>query len=200
MSIHKACQDMEKATLHPNTAYHFVAFASNAAESAHINDLRHVGGGTDIVSAFRLVRKLLGTKGIPKQVDVVFISDGEDQNMVNCKAELDRMTSLSCHCRLFCVGVKAGFPTNLVSDHIYAKFGWGSDPSAPPVIPLESPSETQSAFIQLAGYLGEPKARPVPKADDITEVLSASELNWAAKAVGAYFIVSAILRPIWPLL
>jgi hypothetical protein len=93
------------------------------------------------------------------------------------------MMPLPCHCRLFCVGVKAEFPTNLVSDHLYAKFGWGSDPSAPPVIPLESPSETQGVFRQLAGYLAEAKARPAPKEEDITEAMSAAELGWAAKAV-----------------
>jgi len=178
--IHQACQDMEKTIWPPKTACHFVAFAAFAEDSQHIEDLRNVGGGTSIISAFKRVRQLLGTKGTPGQVDVVFISDGEDSAS---KSELDTMTPLPCHCRLFCVGVKAEFPTNLVSDHLYAKFGWGSDPSAPPVIPLESPSETQAVFRQLAGYLREAKAMPAPKEEDITEAMSAGELGWAAKAV-----------------
>jgi hypothetical protein len=178
--IHQACQDMEKTIWPPKTACHFVAFSSLAEHSAFIDDLRNVSGGTSIASAFKLVRHLLGTKGTPGQVDVVFISDGEDSAS---KGQLDLMTPLSCHCRLFCVGVKAEFPTNLVSDHLYAKFGWGSDPSAPPVIPLESPSETQGVFRQLAGYLAEAKARPAPKEEDITVAMSAAELGWAAKAV-----------------
>lgn len=179
-SIHQACQDMEKTIWPPLTACHFVAFSAFAEHSAFIEDLRNVGGGTSIASAFKLVLHLLGTKGTPAQVDVVFISDGEDSAS---KSLLDIMTPLPCHCRLFCVGVKAEFPTNLVSDHLYAKFGWGSDPSAPPVIPLESPSETQGVFRQLAGYLAEAKARPAPKEEDITEAMSAAELGWAAKAV-----------------
>jgi hypothetical protein len=193
LSIHQACQDLENAIWPPRTACHFVAFAAFAEHSAFIDDLRNVSGGTSICSAFKLVRQLLGERGTPRQVDVVFISDGEDSAS---KPEIDKMPPLACHCRLFCVGVKAEFPTNLVSDHLYTKFGWGSDDSVPPVIPLEIPSETQSVFRQLAGYLGEAKARPAPKEEDITDAMSAAELGWAAKAVSALLAVPAISRPI----
>jgi hypothetical protein len=184
--IHQACLELNKAPRPPLTAYHFVSFAAYAMDAASPDGLTHVQGGTSIVPAFKLVRELLGKRGTPKQVDIVFISDGEDENMQACQSELDRMPPLSCHCRLFCVGVKAQFPTNLVSDFLYAKFGWGSDLSAPAVIPLEGPSETQSVFRLLAGYLREPKGPPAPGAGDITDAMSAAELSWAAKAVSDF--------------
>jgi len=186
-AIHEACKDMQAAPRPPLTAYHFVSFSTVAEEAPYIDNLKHVNGGTCIAPAFGLVHKLLKVKGTPKQVDVVFISDGEDSDIVTCKRDLDSMRPLPCHCRLFCVGVTAGFPTNLVSDHLYAKFGWGSDHSAPPVIPLETPSETQSVFRQLAGYLIEPKCRPPPSAADIKDDMSAAELGWAARAVSDFF-------------
>ena len=184
-SIHQGCRDMEETMGGLGIPVHFVAFAGYAEESSFIDNLKHVTGATKIAPAFKLVKDLLAARGTPKQLDVVFISDGEDMDMPGCKLDLEAMEPLTCRCRLFCVGVTAGFPTNLVTDHLYARSGWGSDRSTPPVIPLETPSETQSVFKQLEGYLAEPKARPTPSAEDITESMPASELSWAAKAVSA---------------
>lgn len=58
--------------------------------------------------------------------------------MSECTRQLDQLPVPSCRSRLFSVGVRSGFPTTLVTDHLYLKFGRHSDLSTPPVIPLVS--------------------------------------------------------------
>lgn len=56
--------------------------------------------------------------------------------MDECKRQLDQLPAAKCRSRLFSVGVRSGFPTTLVTDHLYPKFGRDSDVSTPPVLPL----------------------------------------------------------------
>jgi hypothetical protein len=100
-SIHQGCRDMETLLDGLATPIHFVSFAAYAAESSSIDNLRHVNGGTSIAPAFKLVKEILAARGTPKQVDLVFISDGEDMDMPACKLGLDAMEPLTCHCRLW---------------------------------------------------------------------------------------------------
>lgn len=86
------------------------------------------------------------------QLDLVFISDGEDSNMRECEERLAALKPPPCPSRLFSVGVRSGFPTTLVTDHLYPKFGRESDVSAPPVLPLVrgSPSLPLSLSVCLS--------------------------------------------------
>lgn len=59
--------------------------------------------------------------------------------MQECQQSLAALKPPPCPSRLFSVGVRSDFPTSLVTDHLYPKFGRDSDVSAPPVLPLVRP-------------------------------------------------------------
>jgi hypothetical protein len=180
-SIYDGCAALKKKNPCADTAYHFIGFSNDIRESSDIYALHGMHGSTCIAPAFKTIHKLLFKHGIPDQIDVLFISDGQDDNMRTCVESLSRLKELPCKSRLFCVGVRAGFPTALVTEDLYPKFGKDSDPSAPPVIPLESTDEVDWVFEQLADLLSTDKAPPPPKLEDFTEASTPEELCQGSK-------------------
>ena len=120
-------------------------------------------------------------KPLPPQLDVVFISDGEDTDMDECKQELGRMKPPQCPSRLFSVGVRSGFPTTLVTDLLYPTFGQDSDASTPAVLPLEDAEEAEWVFEQLRAYVNDASPPPPPSVTDFTEESTMEELSIGAK-------------------
>ena len=180
-AIYDACADLKKKNPCANALYHFIGFSHVVRESADISALRGMQGSTCIAPAFKTIHKLLFKHGVPRQVDVLFISDGQDDNMRLCVGTLSRLQNMPCRSRLFCVGVRAGFPTSLVTEDLYPKFGRSSDASTPPVIPLESIEEVDWVFEQLADFLSTDRAPPPPTLEDFTDASTPQELYQGAK-------------------
>jgi hypothetical protein len=180
-SIYDACVSLKNKTQSADILFHFIGFSNSIRESPDISALKYMGGSTCIAPAFQTVHRLLQIHGCPKQVDLLFISDGQDDNMRVCVETLSGMKPMPCRSRLFCVGVLSGFPTSLVTEDLYPKFGMDSDESAPPVIPLESIEEVDWVFEQLAGLLSTSSAPPPPKFEDFTEASTPQELCQGAK-------------------
>ena len=180
-AIYDGCAALKRKNPCADTAYHFIGFSNDIRESADIYALHGMRGSTCIAPAFKTIHKLLFENGTPDQIDVLFISDGQDDNMRTCVESLSRLKEIPCRSRLFCVGVRAGFPTALVTEDLYPKFGKDSDPSAPPVIPLESIDEVDWVFEQLADLLSADKAPPPPKLEDFTDASTPEELCQGAK-------------------
>ena len=80
----------------------------------------YVGGGTSIFPAFAELFNYIRT-ALPKKLDIVFISDGEDNHMSSCRRDFEthigklrqEFPEIEEH-RLFTVGVGPNFPCNLV--------------------------------------------------------------------------------------
>ncbi len=87
------------------------------------DDMRsvYVGQSTHIFPAFEELFHYL-EETLPKRVDIVFISDGEDNDMIRCRTEFARhigkfdidVPGIQEH-RFFTIGVGPRFPTNLVT-------------------------------------------------------------------------------------
>lgn len=182
-SVSNGCSALKNGNTCSDTEYHFIGFSDIIKQSRDILDLKHMRGSTCIAPAFECVSKLLVKHGQPGQIDVVFISDGVDDSMPRCIQTLSQLPMPPCRSRLFCVGVRSGFPTSLVTDHLYPKFGRDSDVSAPPVIPLESNEEAPWVFEQLAVLLSTDKELPPPLYADFTDASTAQELCSGAKRV-----------------
>ena len=185
-SIYNGCHSLKEQNVCPETEYYFIGFSNFVKQSHDIRDLLHMRGSTRIAPAFECIHNLLDKYGQPGQIDIVFVSDGQDDCMPKCIASLSSLPAPPCRSRLFCVGVRSGFPTTLVTDHLYPKFGRDSDKSAPPVIPMESNEEAPWVFEQLATLLSTDKESPSPVYDDFTEAMTAQELCMGAKRVRAH--------------
>ena len=99
--------------------YIFFANYVQRRDSMHPVD---VGGGTNIFPAFEELFKYL-KDALPKKVDIVFVSDGEDNNMLGCRKDFAthlgkfqiEFPDIQEH-RFFTIGVGSEFPVNLVSN------------------------------------------------------------------------------------
>jgi uncharacterized protein with von Willebrand factor type A (vWA) domain len=86
-----------------------------------------VTGGTTIFPAFKELFRYI-REAVPSKVDVVFISDGEDNDMVKCRKDFAKHLTkfqqefpyVSEH-RLFTIGVGPGFPCDLVRSVLHAR-------------------------------------------------------------------------------
>jgi len=74
----------------------------------------HGGGGTNIPSGFILMDKILSTYSLNIDVTILFISDGQDNNINTLET---RMRELKGNCgrrvSLICLGILKNFPTFL---------------------------------------------------------------------------------------
>jgi uncharacterized protein with von Willebrand factor type A (vWA) domain len=98
----------------------YIFFASYVERREDMQPV-HVGRGTTIFPAFEEMFTYLEAT-MPKKVDIVFISDGEDNNMDRCRTNfathIDKIRNefpgIQEH-RLFTIGVGPQFPSDLVS-------------------------------------------------------------------------------------
>jgi hypothetical protein len=99
----------------------YIFFASCVQRRDSMNPV-DVGVGTEIFPAFQELFEYLKDT-LPKKVDIVFISDGEDNSMLRCRTNfathIDKLQieypDIQEH-RFFTIGVGSGFPVNLVSN------------------------------------------------------------------------------------
>ncbi len=103
--------------------------------------------------------------------------------MAECMRQLDAMAAPSCPSRFFSVGVRSCFPTSLVTDYLYPKFGRESDVSAPPVLPLESAEEAPWVFEQLQSHVNDLGPVQPPRLEDFNEDTPTEALYVGAKRV-----------------
>ena len=98
----------------------YIYFASRVERRDDVECV-YVGSGTDIFPAFEEMFAYLRAT-LPKKVDIVFISDGEDNSGLACRANFathigkfeDEVPGIEEH-RLFTIGVGPNFPSDLVS-------------------------------------------------------------------------------------
>jgi hypothetical protein len=167
--VRTECASLGEALRAKGVAVHFIVFDDHATDGEALEALVPRGHGTRIALAFGLLARLLRANGAPGQLDVVFVSDGEDTHVGECTADLAAMERAPCPCRLFSVGVGRGFPTSLVTDHLYPLFGRESDPATPPVIPMECADDARGVFAQLRTLLSTPREPPPPGLEDFGE-------------------------------
>lgn len=158
---------------------HFICFDNESRDAAEMADVpMQRQFGTRIAAAFSRLEELLKLHGTPQHLDLVFVSDGED---TNCAAEMRGIPAPDCACRLLCVGVRSAFPTNLVMEHLFPKYGRGNDPCAAVVTPLEGGMEARWAFEQILGGLMETGMRRAPVLADFDEQTPNADLLEGAK-------------------
>ena len=182
--VRRECSRFGDALRAQGVAVHFIIFDDLPSDGGTLERLIPRGNGTRIALAFKLLLHLLRTNGTPGQLDVVFVSDGEDMHMPLCETTVAAMEPPACRCRLFSVGVGRSFPTTLVTDHLYPKFGRESDVATPPVIPMETPDDTAAVFAQLQSLLATAQQGPPPRLEDFASGMQPADL--LSGAHGAY--------------
>ena len=174
--VRAGCASLGRALREQGIAVHFIIFDDVAQDGASLEELAARGRGTRISLAFELLQRLLAANGTPKQLDVVFVSDGEDVQMDACVRCIDGMPMPACRCRLFSVGVGYRFPTTLVTDHLYPVFGRDSDVVTPPVIPMENRDDAPGVFAQLQSLLSTARQGPLPCLEDFVSGMDPARL------------------------
>jgi hypothetical protein len=164
-------------------AVHFIIFDDTSSHGTVLEDMVPLGNGTRIAPPFELLLRLLRERGTPDQLDVVFVSDGEDLDMPQCVAALAALVPPECRRRLFSVGVGYSFPTTLVTDHLYPRFGAHTDVGIPPVIPMEGPFDTPGVFAQLQALLSTAREGPPPTLADFGSGMQPAALLTGARRV-----------------
>jgi hypothetical protein len=164
--VRKECSRLGEALRAQDVAVHFIIFDDIASAGPELGKLTSRGNRTRIALAFGLLTNLLRENGTPRQLDVVFVSDGEDTDMSLCTTGVRAMEPPGCRCRLFSVGVGFSFPTTLVIDLLYPRFGLHSDPAIPPVIPMGCCDEAPGVFAQLLPLLSTARQPPPPTLGD----------------------------------
>ena len=158
---------------------HFITFTTVAADAPELSQLPNTGGGTTISSAFVRLTELLARHGTPKHLDIVFVSDGEDER---CFEEVSALPAPRAESRIFCVGVGPGFPSNFAFRVLVRKYGRGNHLTTPSVIPLETAAEALSAFEALGREVRRVVPAPAPRLADIGPPMSFEELEEAARS------------------
>ena len=167
-SVRMECAAIGEALRAQGVPVHYIVFDDQSCEGPALEELRSQGNGTLIAQAFELLLRLLAERGTPNQLDVVFVSDGESSRMPLCISAIDAMQTPECLCRLLSVGVGCCFPTTLVTDHLYPKFGRDSDIATPPVIPMEERGDATGVFAYLLSLLATAQQSPPPRLEDLT--------------------------------
>jgi hypothetical protein len=125
---------------------HYVVFDDSAGDGASLDGLPSHHGGTDIACAFHHLNALLLRHGTPKQLNVVFVSDGEDSRAAERMAAF---APLGPETRFLTVGVKEDFPFNLVFQILLPVFGRGNNKTMPPVFPLDVSDDAAWIFEEV---------------------------------------------------
>jgi hypothetical protein len=165
-------------------ALHFVAFAGlgKIADSPNISHLKHICGNTSIPQAFERAVEIAKKKqpiSMFSKVILVFISDGEDNDMQACMKAIGRLRPMPWPCRLICVGFR-GFPTSLASGRLFEVFGTGNQLCDPPVLPCDDPGEVPDVFKNLCHLIENPDPSPQPTLDNLDSAVSIQDLLQAA--------------------
>jgi len=102
---------------------------------------KHGGRSTDILRAFAALEKKLETLPQDTSVTVIFISDGQDNDVRSLENRLQRLNGnpKKIYINFLCLGIEAGFPTFL-SMKLREKYHTG-DPTIPAVFLIEYSSE-----------------------------------------------------------
>jgi len=161
--------------------------APHLAQNNELTDdiLAHGGGSTKIPEAFQFFETQI--EKIPKEatINVVFVSDGDDDNMKTVEERCGIMLKGAKDRRVnfICLGIQSGFPTFLAMKlrQIYHT----GDKNIPAVFLIEFPSEKaffnkfetiQQFFTNCGTYDISPQVRLYPWGDEVDEVY---ENSWA---------------------
>ncbi|EGR31807.1 zinc-binding dehydrogenase family protein, putative [Ichthyophthirius multifiliis] len=75
---------------------------------------QHGGGGTNIPEAFKMLEQKVQNIPIDEDITVIFISDGEDNNMDTIEKRFQKLNGNQSHkLNFICLGIQSGFPTFL---------------------------------------------------------------------------------------
>jgi hypothetical protein len=202
-SLDEACLSMMSRYSAPDSKYslHFVAFAGLCcmADGPNIAQLRHITGQTYIPQAFERAVEVAKRKqpiSMFKKVVLVFISDGQDNDMVRCMAEINRLRPMPCPCRFISVGF-SGFPTGLASGKLFEVFGQGNQVCDPPVLPCDSPEEVPGVFEDLFRLIENPDPSPPPAVSSVEEAVTTEDLlRVASRSYNACMVQSLYTKTV----
>ena len=122
-SMHKFIDDLDNQLKKRKLGNQYIFFACSVARREEMQPASvYVGESTRIFPAFEEMFIYLRAT-MPKKVDIVFISDGEDNSMRSCRERFSthidmlqkEFPEIQEH-RLFTIGVGPQFPSDLVSD------------------------------------------------------------------------------------
>lgn len=143
---------------------HFIAFADidNLKDSSDIRDLQDITGTTKIAQAFERAIKVCNEKTGFKRVTLLFVSDGEDNDPVACKAEIARLRGkMPCPCELICVGCR-GFPTDFARGPLFSIFGGANRRTVAPVVPCPYADDVPYVFSVVREMLESSRELSIP--------------------------------------
>lgn len=102
---------------------------------------KHGGGGTNITEAFKVFEEKLGTFKKDTSITVIFISDGQDNNLHTLEQRCQALkgNQFGFYINFLCLGVESGFPTFL-SMKLREKYHSG-DVTIPAIFLIEYSSE-----------------------------------------------------------
>ena len=138
---------------------HYIVFDAYAGDSNNLDNLPSRSGSTDIAVAFVHLYKLIAKNGLPRRLDLVFVSDGEDAGAAK---KLAMFIPLPDDTRFYSVGVGDQFPFDVVFGVMLARFGKGNDPAATPVFPLDRGEDALCIFKDVVEELLREAVLPPP--------------------------------------
>ena len=112
-------EELNKQLSKRNIGSQYIYFATKVVRCRDVSQV-NVGDNTNIFPAFEEMFSYIKTV-MPKKLDIVFISDGADNNMHRCRADFathlyklqSEFPEVDEH-RLFTIGVGPNFPCDLV--------------------------------------------------------------------------------------
>lgn len=145
--IRSAIQAASQVLIGAGIAVHYIVFNDASGDSPLLENLPYGGGHTCISSAFVHLNRLIARNGLPKRLDIVFVSDGEDSIAMTCLPMFDPYPD---NTRVFTVGVGQDFPFDVVFGVMLPRFGRGNDPFCTLVFPLDKGSDADWIFGEVA--------------------------------------------------
>lgn len=193
--VRDACRRMKTSLQRSEIFTYFIAFSNEVDHGENLDFLRHINGGTSISAAFDLLAQLVAANRRLQSIDVVFVSDGEDNDRTKCNELLKRMHVRDLVTRLFCVGIFKSFPSELVMNYLYPVWGKNTDKCLSPIVPLDRYEDTAGVFEQIEICLRTVDAVPVPVDSDFDPSRDCESLLKSCQHVSmiCFEIISCIL-------
>jgi len=151
---------------------HYIVFDAYAGDSDNLDNLPSRSGSTDIAVAFVHLYKLIAKNGLPRRLDIVFVSDGEDAGAAK---KLAMFIPLPDNTGFYSVGVGDKFPFDVVFGVMLDRFGKGNDPAATPVFPLDRGEDALCIFKDVVEELLREAPLPPPSLAVVSDKTSSKD-------------------------
>lgn len=191
--VRNACRRIKTSLQRSDIFCYFIAFSNEVDHGESLELLQHINGGTSIGAAFDLLAQLVSANRSLRSIDVVFVSDGEDNDRTKCNEILKRMHIRDLITRLFCVGIFKSFPSELVMNYLYPVWGKNTDKCLSPIVPLDKHEDVAGVFEQIEICLRTVDAVPVPVDSDFDSARDCESLLKSCQHVSIIFLKFSIV-------